>query len=228
MIDKGSFSSLRQLSDCTQRTNNFYHSQSHFLYFSIFMVVPMKFISHLFTARIFKTHLLLKRSIIKSKVSVQFRVYGHTTEKCTGSRQITEVNLGRASIVLGWVTAWEQLVLQTFFFFLAENFGEYAMIDKGSFSSLRQLSDCTQRTNNFYHSQSHFLYFSIFMVVPMKFISHLFTARIFKTHLLLKRSIIKSKVSVQFRVYGHTTEKAPVLVRSPKLTSVGPAQYLDG
>ena len=217
MTDKGSFSSLRQLSDCTQRTNNFYHSQSHFLYFSIFMVVPMKFISHLFTARIFKTHLLLKRSIIKSKLSVEFRVYGHTTENgpllvrspkltsvglffylygcsnevyftffhsssfqntlasqtlyykvqgvrsisClrphhrerTGSRQITEVNLGRASIVLGWVTAWEQLVLQTFFFFLAENFGEYAMIDKGSFSSLRQLSDCTQRTNNFYHSQ---------------------------------------------------------------------------
>ena len=228
MIDKGSFSSLRQLSDCTQRTNNFYHSQSRFLYFSIFMVVPMKCISHLFTARVFKRHLLLKRSIIKSKGVRSISCLRPHHRESTGSRQITEVNLGRASIVLGWVTAWEQLVLQTFFFFLAENFGEYAMIDKGSFSSLRQLSDCTQRTNNFYHSQSHFLYFSIFMVVPMKFISHLFTARIFKTHLLLKRSIIKSKLSVEFRVYGHTTENGPVLVRSPKLTSVGPAQYLDG
>ena len=28
--------------------------------------------------------------------------------------------------------------------------------------------------------------------------------------------------------YGHTTLSAPVLVRSPKLSSVGPAQYLDG
>ena len=28
--------------------------------------------------------------------------------------------------------------------------------------------------------------------------------------------------------YGHTTLNAPVLVRSPKLSSVGPAQYLDG
>ena len=228
MIDKGSFSSLRQLSDCTQRTNNFYHSQSHFLYFSIFMVVPMKFISHLFTARIFKTHLLLKRSIIKSKLSVQFRVYGHTTEKCTGSRQITEVNLGRASIVLGWVTAWEQLVLQTFFFFLAENFGEYAMIDKGSsFSSLRQLSDCTQRTNNFYHSQSRFLFFYLYNCSNEVYFAS-FHSSSFQNTLASQTLIIKSKVSVQFRVYGHTTEKAPVLVRSPKLTSVGPAQYLDG
>lgn len=28
--------------------------------------------------------------------------------------------------------------------------------------------------------------------------------------------------------YDHTTLKAPVLVRSPQLSSVGPAQYLDG
>ena len=151
MIDKGSFSSLRQLSDCTQRTNNFYHSQSRFLYFSIFMVVPMKFISH---------HSSSFQNTLASQ-TLYYKVQGVRSISClrphhresTGSRQITEVNLGRASIVLGWVTAWEQLVLQTFFFFLAENVGEYGMIDKGSFSSLRQLSDCTQRTNNFYHSQ---------------------------------------------------------------------------
>ena len=29
-------------------------------------------------------------------------------------------------------------------------------------------------------------------------------------------------------VYGHTTLKTPVLVRSPKLSNVGPGQYLDG
>ena len=29
-------------------------------------------------------------------------------------------------------------------------------------------------------------------------------------------------------VYGHTTLKAPVLVRSLKLSNVGPGQYLDG
>ena len=33
---------------------------------------------------------------------------------------------------------------------------------------------------------------------------------------------------VTTRAYGHTTLNAPVLVRSPKLSSVGPAQYLDG
>ena len=29
-------------------------------------------------------------------------------------------------------------------------------------------------------------------------------------------------------VYGHTTLNTPVLVRSPKLSNVGPGQYLDG
>ena len=33
---------------------------------------------------------------------------------------------------------------------------------------------------------------------------------------------------VTLGAYGHTTLNAPVLVRSPKLSSVGPAQYLDG
>ena len=35
----------------------------------------------------------------------------------TGSRPITEVKQRRARLVLGWVTAWEYLVLQTFFSF---------------------------------------------------------------------------------------------------------------
>ena len=187
MIDKGSFSSLRYLSDCTQPTNNFYHSQSLFLNFFYLYGCQNEVYFAFFHSSSFQNTL--------ASQTLYYKVQGVRSISClrphhresTGSRQITEVNLGRASIVLGWVTAWEQLVLQTFFFFLAENFGEYAMIDKGSFSSLRQLSDCTQRTNNFYHSQSRFLYFSIFMVVPMKFISHFFTARVFKTHLLLKR-----------------------------------------
>ena len=34
--------------------------------------------------------------------------------------------------------------------------------------------------------------------------------------------------NVTSSAYGHTTLNAPVLVRSPKLSSVGPAQYLDG
>ena len=36
----------------------------------------------------------------------------------TGSRPITEVKQRRARLVLGWVTAWEYRVLQTFAFFL--------------------------------------------------------------------------------------------------------------
>ena len=36
--------------------------------------------------------------------------------ECTGSRSITEVNLRRAWLVLGWVTAWEYHVLQAFHF----------------------------------------------------------------------------------------------------------------
>ena len=39
---------------------------------------------------------------------------------------------------------------------------------------------------------------------------------------------IKGRPSSLLDVYDHTTLKAPVLVRSPKLSSVGPAQYLDG
>ena len=31
-----------------------------------------------------------------------------------------------------------------------------------------------------------------------------------------------------FFIYGHTIGKAPVLVRSPKLSPIGPGQYLDG
>ena len=38
----------------------------------------------------------------------------------------------------------------------------------------------------------------------------------------------KSATDTLSFAYDHTTLKAPVLVRSPKLSSVGPAQYLDG
>ena len=59
----------------------------------------MKFISHFFTAPVFKTHLLLQ--------TLYYQVQGVRSISCvlphhresTGSRQITELNLGRASIV---------------------------------------------------------------------------------------------------------------------------------
>ena len=37
-----------------------------------------------------------------------------------------------------------------------------------------------------------------------------------------------SHFSTLFVAYGHTTMNTPVLVRSPKLSMVGPGQYLDG
>ena len=41
-------------------------------------------------------------------------------------------------------------------------------------------------------------------------------------------TIINYCIGASTDAYGHTTLSAPVLVRSPKLSSVGPAQYLDG
>ena len=41
---------------------------------------------------------------------------GHTTLNATGSHLNTEVKQRRASLVPGWVTAWESLVLQASFF----------------------------------------------------------------------------------------------------------------
>ena len=97
------------------------------------------------------------------------------------------------------------------------------MIDKGSFSSLRKLSDCTQRTNNFLSlSMTLSLFFYLYGCSNEVYFTF-FHSSSFQNTLASQTLIIKSKVSVEFRVYGHTTEKAPVLVRSPKLTSVGPA-----
>ena len=45
--------------------------------------------------------------------------------------------------------------------------------------------------------------------------------------LTINASFINSNFRFTY-VYGHTTLKAPVLVRSPKLSNVGPGQYLDG
>ena len=39
---------------------------------------------------------------------------------------------------------------------------------------------------------------------------------------------LKAPSSPRVLVYGHTTSKTPVLVRSPKSSDVGPGQYLDG
>ena len=43
-----------------------------------------------------------------------------------------------------------------------------------------------------------------------------------------KKAHVKRVASRCAFVYDHTTLKTPVLVRSPMLSNVGPAQYLDG
>ena len=58
---------------------------------------------------------------VKTPKAVYFR-FSLAFLKYTGSRPITEVKLHRACLVLGWVTARESQVPNTFFFFLPLSF----------------------------------------------------------------------------------------------------------
>ena len=42
------------------------------------------------------------------------------------------------------------------------------------------------------------------------------------------RTGLSIETQLMYNVYGHITLKAPVLVRSPKLSNVESGQYLDG
>ena len=69
----------------------------------------------------------------------------------------------------------------------------------------------TDPTGNFF-----FLNFFVFLPPSSSFLCSL----AFATYIRV--------VALGLIVYGHITLKAPVLVRSPKLTNVEPRQYLDG
>ena len=72
----------------------------------------------------------------------------------------------------------------------------------------------------------HFVHIISFPMTPYSPVSHL--PMLGKVIGQVHMSIIKGYTCNKYSVYGHTTRKAPVPVRSPKLNLVGPSQYLVG
>ena len=62
---------------------------------------------HIFSQLEFSKHTCFSNAYYKVQGVRSISCLRPHHRESTGSRQITEVNLGRASIVLGWVTAWE-------------------------------------------------------------------------------------------------------------------------
>ena len=123
----------------------------------------------------------------------------------TSSRPITEVKQHWAKLVLGWVTAWEYLVSQAFTFFsIPSKKNEIMHI---SWQNMRQPG--IEPGHAILHA----------FVLP---VCQCFSLRIFIFCISFLPHIPYSNV------YGHTMLKAPVLVRSLKLSNIGPSQYLDG